>query len=76
MPPKIPVSVTAELKARVENFVEAMKACISQPASSGLNSSTVCRMAIEAHNGRIWAESEPGKGSRFLFRLPLAVKAD
>jgi hypothetical protein len=47
MPPKIPVTVTAEFKARVENFVEAIKACISQPASSGVSSSTVCRIAIE-----------------------------
>ncbi len=30
----------------------------------------LCRSIIEQHQGRIWAESAPGKGSRFLFTLP------
>jgi signal transduction histidine kinase len=30
----------------------------------------LCKELIEKHNGRIWAESEPGKGSIFYFSVP------
>jgi PAS domain S-box-containing protein len=33
----------------------------------------LCRSIIEQHGGHIWAESTPGKGSRFLFTLPAAA---
>jgi signal transduction histidine kinase len=31
---------------------------------------TLCRLAVEAHNGRIWVESAEGRGSCFFVALP------
>jgi light-regulated signal transduction histidine kinase (bacteriophytochrome) len=30
----------------------------------------LCRRIVESYQGRIWVESEPGKGTAFLFTLP------
>jgi PAS domain S-box-containing protein len=47
----------------------------SQYRTSGLGVGLAfCRLAVLGHGGKIWLESDPGKGSTFWLTLPVAKK--
>jgi signal transduction histidine kinase len=57
-----------------EPFFRSPRSDGANPTGVGLGLS-IARRVVEAAGGRISVESEPGRGSRFIVRLPLAAAA-
>ena len=57
-----------------EAFAQAGDTLTDKPRGTGLGL-PISRQIVEEHGGRMWLESEPGRGSTFAFSLPAAVEA-
>jgi signal transduction histidine kinase/DNA-binding response OmpR family regulator len=60
---------TADQPKVFEKFKQVGDTLTDKPKGTGLGL-PICREIVEHHGGRIWVESEPGKGSTFSFLLP------
>jgi signal transduction histidine kinase len=57
---------------RIFRAYERSGATASERFDTGMGLS-FCKLAVERHGGRIWAESQWGKGASFFFTFPMAV---
>jgi signal transduction histidine kinase len=63
-----------ELEPIFERFYRSDRSRTRDRGGSGIGL-TIARALVEAHGGRLWAESDgPGTGTRFLCRLPAASR--
>ncbi|MGB4844700.1 MAG: GAF domain-containing protein [Ferruginibacter sp.] len=58
-----------------EQFKQVGDTLTDKPKGTGLGL-PICMEIIEHHGGRIWLESELGKGSTFLFALPISKSTE
>jgi len=67
------IGIDADRMDRIfKSFEQAYSDTSRKFGGTGLGLS-ISKMLIELHGGKIWVESEKGKGSRFHFTLPYAI---
>lgn len=67
------IGMTPEQMAQVFNKFYRVNTSETAPEGTGLGM-TIVKHIVEAHGGRIWLESEPGKGTKVIFTIPIKKK--
>jgi signal transduction histidine kinase len=66
------VGISPEFMGRLfQKFEHEQEALTRDTQGCGLGLA-ICKLVVEAHGGRIWAESVEGRGSTFFVSLPIA----
>ena len=63
------------IKNLFNRFYQAERVVSGKTRGNGLGLA-ICKGIVEAHQGKIWVESLPGKGSTFYFNLPWENNVD
>jgi signal transduction histidine kinase len=61
---------TKDLDKIFQPFHQVKNPTLGRPGGTGIGL-TITKRIIDFHHGRIWVESEPGKGATFSFVLPI-----
>ncbi len=64
-----------ECEVVFEKFRQGGNTLTDKPQGTGLGL-PISRQIVEYFGGRLWAESEPGRGARFIFTVPLPARND
>lgn len=68
------IGIPKEEHTRIfDRFYQIDSSYTRKVGGSGLGLA-ICKGIVEALGGKIWTESNPGKGAKFIFTLPLRIK--
>jgi signal transduction histidine kinase len=66
--------IAAADQERLFQMYERSGSAASRRPGSGVGLA-FCKLAVDAHGGRIWVESEPGQGSTFMLTVGIVGQA-